>query len=176
MPVVVALKNPRLESDHWQSIRDTLGKPTFNPNDTEGYTLEMLIKENVVPFQDEIVAISTRATGEFKLKKEFEDVTAMYNDLTFNLVQYPQNEKYLQVIDIDKAYEIFDNLISGINMVLANRYAGKFRANAEKTKKEIMKLAEFFEDLMTMQKVWKYMERIFSSGGDIKTMLPKENT
>ena len=52
----------------------------------------MLIRENVVPFQDEIVAISQKATGEWKLERDFKDVESGLNELSFTLVPY--GDKY----------------------------------------------------------------------------------
>jgi hypothetical protein len=83
----------------------------------------------------------------------------------------PYNEKYLQVVDVEKVYDSLDLLISSINMVLANRYVKKLRPQAEKTKKDLMKLSEFFDDVIVLQRTWKYMERIFQ-GSEIKAMLP----
>lgn len=48
MPVVLALKNEHLMTNHWEEIAEIVGIPGFNPIHEEGYTLEKLIEENVV--------------------------------------------------------------------------------------------------------------------------------
>jgi hypothetical protein len=70
-------------------------------------------------------------------------------------------------------YDILDQLISAINMVLANRYVTKLRSEAEVMKKKLTNFQECYDQWVTMQKTWMYMEKIFGpSSGDIKGMLP----
>lgn len=52
MPVVLALKNPFLMKEHMEEIKEVVGKPDFDPNQGEGYTLENLINENIVQYQE----------------------------------------------------------------------------------------------------------------------------
>lgn len=136
MPIVSALRNQNLKEDHWKEIREIINKPAFNV-DEEGYTLEKLLDENVTPFQEQICSISSRATGEAKLLIDFNSITTQWNEITFKVVPY--NEKYLKLIEFDKMYDIMDQLISAINMVLANRYVSKLRNEAEEMKKKLTK-------------------------------------
>lgn len=172
MPIVSALRNQFLKEDHWKEIREIINKPSFNV-DEEGYTLEKLLEENVTPFQEQICSISSRATGEAKLLIDFNSITSQWNDITFKIVPY--NEKYMKLIEFDKMYDIMDQLISAINMVLANRYVNKLRSEAEDMKKKLTKFQEAFDQWVAMQKTWMYMEKIFLPNSEIKNMLPTEH-
>lgn len=80
----------------------------------------------MVPYQEQIVEISLKATGEHKLSEAFSDVQQGFKNIPFNVVPY--SDKYLHVIEHDKVYECLDLLISQINTVLSNRYVGSIRA------------------------------------------------
>lgn len=70
-----------------------------------------------------------------------------YNAIQFTIVPY--TDKHDHVTEHDRIYESLDLLISMINTVLSNRYVGKIRANAENTKKDLVRLQEFFDELVT---------------------------
>lgn len=110
MPIVQALKNKNLGPEHWDQIRTAIGKKQFEPDTTDDYTLDHLLKENVVPYQEQIVEISLRATGEFKLQEAYEEVKKGFNSIPFAVVQY--TDKYQHVIEHDKVYEALDLQIS----------------------------------------------------------------
>jgi len=60
------------------------------------------------------------------------------------------NDKYYKLIEFDKMYDILDQLISAINMVLANRYVAKFRNESEIMKKKLTNFQECYDQWITM--------------------------
>jgi hypothetical protein len=66
MPIVTSLRNQNLTELHWEEIRQTVG-PGLEINE-EAFTLLSLLELDVVQYQEELVGISVRATGEYKLK------------------------------------------------------------------------------------------------------------
>jgi hypothetical protein len=85
----------------------------------------------------------------------------------------PISDKNFKVVGHDKIYEALDNMISGINMVLANRYVTIIRQGADELKKTLVRFNEIFEEMVELQKTWTYMEKIFGQA-EIKSMLPQE--
>ena len=67
MPIVEACRNKNLTVAHWESINELIPNGKIDI-DEEGFTLQSLIDLEVNQYQDDIVAISRRATGEAKLK------------------------------------------------------------------------------------------------------------
>lgn len=106
------------------------------------------------------------------MNNEFSQLDSDFKNLQIDTAQH--TDKYLKVIMQDKMYESLDNLISGINMVLANRYVTNIRQKSELMKKQLVLLSEVYEELVKMQKTWIQMERIFQQG-EIKAMLPRES-
>lgn len=64
-------------------------------------------------------------------------------------------------------------MISGINMVLANRYVALIRTKAEELKKTLVRFNEIFEEIALMQKSWFYMEKLFLQP-ELKSLMPTE--
>ena len=73
MPIVSALRNKDLKADHWRQINEFI-EGEINIDD-ENFKLQDLIDLKIVQFQDEIVAISARATGEAKLQVDFDAIS-----------------------------------------------------------------------------------------------------
>jgi hypothetical protein len=73
MPIVSSLRNKNLTPAHWVSINNLIEGEIKLDEDPE-FTLQALIDLDVVQFQEEIQAISVRATGENKLVVALEDV------------------------------------------------------------------------------------------------------
>lgn len=66
MPIVTSLRNQNLSEAHWEEIRAIVGPGLDIGN--EEFTLQSLLEMNVVQYQEDLVGISVRATGEFKLR------------------------------------------------------------------------------------------------------------
>ena len=69
MPIVAACRNKDLQDEHWNCINDLIPNGKIDVED-ETFTLQSLIDLDVNQYQDEIVAISRRATGEAKLRTD----------------------------------------------------------------------------------------------------------
>ena len=90
MPIVEACRNKNLTADHWTAINDMIPNGSIAIDD-ENFTLMSLIDLDVNQFQDEIVAISRRATGEAKLCKDLENLSEAWKEL--QLVTLPYKDK-----------------------------------------------------------------------------------
>ena len=79
---------------------------------------------------EEIQAISARATGEYKLIKQWEDINDQWKSINFVCVQYKEYEGVYVLSEVDDIYNFLDENMAQINMILGNRYAGVIRDKA----------------------------------------------
>jgi hypothetical protein len=135
MPIVVALRRPQLEANHWEEINELVGQPIDIA--AEGFTLQSLVDMNVVPYQEEIEAIAVRAMGEAKLNTAFAELEAKWKGCELIMETYKEREGVYQLKYIDDLYECIDDCLAQINMILGNRFVGFMRKVCEKMKKEI---------------------------------------
>ena len=122
---------------------------------------------------DDIVAISLRATGEYKLITEWEAINAAWREVAFTVVQHKDTEGLWVLSEVDALYTFLDERMAGINMILGNRYAGVIREKAVQTKKDLNTLNNALDEWITMQQEWMYLETIFKSP-EIRKTLPTE--
>ena len=150
MPIVSALRNKNLEENHWQDINNLIDGEIKVKE--EGFTLQSLIDLDVVQYQEEILAISVRATGEAKLVAALDEVQTAWKNVFFVCVPYKDQEGMTILSEIDDLYNFLDENLAQVNMILGNRYAAVVRSKAESTKTELQKLDACIEEWINLQK------------------------
>ena len=121
------------------------------------------------------MAISLRATGEYKLITEWEAINAAWREVAFTVVQHKDTEGLWVLSEVDALYTFLDERMAGINMILGNRYAGVIREKAVQTKKDLNTLNNAVDEWITVQQEWMYLETIFKSP-EIRKTLPAEQS
>lgn len=173
MPIVEACRNKNLTADHWVSINELIPNGQINTED-ENFTLQSLIDLDVNQFQDEIVAISRRATGEAKLQKDLANLEAEWKNFELVTIPYKDKEGVFVLAGIEELYAFLDENLANINMIRGNQYKAVVETAAESLRKQLITMNTVTEDLLTLQRSWMYLENIFISG-EIKRVLQEES-
>jgi dynein heavy chain len=173
MPVVIALKNPKLKEDHWSDIRTLIGRPTFEVDDK--LTLQDLMNMNVYQYEKEMQEISTQATQEAVLEEQFNQLDLKWKSLEFKVVGYKTDQvKDVYILtEIDELFGLLDELLANLNNILGSRYLKRMRPKAEELHKQVLSAQEIIDDWLVCQRNWMYLENIFTS--NIKKTLPTES-
>lgn len=122
MPIVEACRNPNLKDEHRDCINDLIPNGKIEFDDTETFTLQALIDLDVNQYQDEIVAISRRATGEAKLINDLKKLQEAWLELRLEVKTYKGNDN-LFVLDgkgVEDIYAFLDENLANINMIRGN--------------------------------------------------------
>ena len=171
MPVVVALRNADIQDNHMQEIKELLQNDFDIMDDT--FTLDSLIKMNVVQFQEEIETISVQASQEASLRRQITGLDDLWKKI--DLITKPYKDGEIQILDeIEDVFTNLDDSLASINTILGSRYVKPLRAEAESWKKNLFTLNQIIEEWVTCQKQWIYLENILKSP-DIKRHLPNES-
>lgn len=120
MPIVTSLRNVNLTEGHWEEIRSILGSGLDIHN--EEFILQSLLEMNVVQFQEEIVGISVRATGEFKLRTQLNDLQEIWRTVAFTVKPHKEKQDMFVLTEFDIIYQYLDEGQATINMILGNRF------------------------------------------------------
>ena len=104
----------------------------------------------MVQYQEEIVAISVRATGENKLKIALADLQEQW--LNFNLVHDSyKNKEGVYVLGAKEDLQNFlDESLAQINMIRGNQYKAVIEVQAEALRKELTTLNTAVELWITL--------------------------
>jgi dynein heavy chain, axonemal len=116
------------------------------------------------------VGISVRATGEFKLKAQLNDLQDTWKNVNFVLKSYKDKQDAYVLTEIDVIYQFLDEGQAAINMILGNRFVKSMRTEADNFRKNLLTLSNAVEEWIKVQQAWMYLENIFQSA-DIKKQL-----
>ena len=136
MPIVEACRNKALLPEHWEAINDLIPNGKIDI-DREDFTLSSLIELDVTDYQDEIVAVSRRATGEDKLKKDLAKLDEAWKELKLVTIIYKERDGVYVLSEIDELYAFLDENLANINMIRGNQYKAVVEKEAEKLRKEL---------------------------------------
>ncbi|XP_043531479.1 dynein axonemal heavy chain 6-like [Chiloscyllium plagiosum] len=170
LPVIVALRNPYLESQHWEAIEYTIGRSIKDRN----LTLDNLTKLRIFQRKEAIVNISALASNEATLKGMLEKVSSLWKHTSFKLVTH-QVDTYTVLI-IGSTEEIVaqleDSLIT-ISTIKGSRYVEPIKKEVNEWDRKLNIMAHTLEELMTCQRNWLYLTPIFQAP-DIQRQLATE--
>lgn len=171
MPIVIALRNDKLQESHWQQIKDHIGKEFDITQDD--FTLEALIALDVNNYREEIVAISVAAEKEHGLRMDLDKLENDWRRIIFPVEMEDRVDSYI-LKDLEEIYTALDESLALINAVLGSRYVKPLRDQAETWKKNIMTLSDMVDQWVMCQKNWMYLENIYVRSADIKKAMVEE--
>jgi hypothetical protein len=86
---------------------------------------------NVVQYQEEIVGISARASGEFKLRSQLNELQEVWKTVSFTVKPHKDKQDSFVLTDLDTIFGYLDEGQATINMILGNRFVKVMRETAE---------------------------------------------
>ena len=63
--------------------------------------------------------------------------------------------------DATDLYQVIDDTLANMTMILGSRFVKPLRKEAEEWKKNIMTLSDMVEEWYAVQRAWMYLENIF---------------
>lgn len=168
---MTALRNDKLEEHHWSQIKGLIKKDIdVNASD---FSLKSLIDMDVNQYQEEIVVISTQATQEANLKVQINELAELWKAQQFT-VEIDEKTEVPILVGLDDIYQLLDESLANINMILGSRFVKPLRGEAEKWKKDILTISDMVEQWQMCQMNWRYLENIFMKAQDIRKAMPDE--
>jgi dynein heavy chain len=168
MPIVTSLRNTNLTETHWEEIRTAVG-PGLEINN-EDFSLQTLLEMNVVQYQEDIVGVSARATGEWKLRTSLTELIDLWKTVNFTVKPHKDKQDSFVLSDMDTIFTFLDEGQATINMILGNRFVKVMRKEAEDFRKSLLNLSTAVDEWILLQQQWIYLENVFQAP-DIKKYL-----
>jgi dynein heavy chain len=172
LPIVIALRNPKLRPSHMVEIQNET-RIAFNLDDMR---LQDLLREEILEQQGVILGISVQVTQEANLKLQLNEIEEKFNALVFPVTNFkedsPKDSTYV-LDDTEPMMAEIDRLIMLINGVYGSRYLKEHKKAAADKRKEILTLQEMMLEWIKFQKSYIYLESIFSQA-EIKKPLQLE--
>ena len=128
MPIVRALRNDKLQENHWAQIKNLI-KKEFDVNQ-EDFLLKSLIDLDIIQFQEDITSISTKATQEANLREQIETIKSTWMKINF-VVEFDEKCDAYLLKELDDIYAELDNSLASLNAILGSRFVAPLRTEAE---------------------------------------------
>ncbi|XP_059839458.1 dynein axonemal heavy chain 6-like [Hypanus sabinus] len=170
LPIIVALRNPWLESQHWDTIEYTVGRSIKDKH----LTLENFMKLRVFQHKDVIVNTSSLATNQGTLRSMLEEVITQWKQTSFKLVSHQLETS--TVLIIGSTEEVVTQLEESLNIIStikSSRYMGPLENEVLDWNHKLNQMALTLEEWMTCQRNWLYLKSIFQAP-DIQRQLAAE--
>eukprot|EP00606_Chrysophyceae_sp_TOSAG23-5_P001616 GSChrysophyteH2.ASY1.ANO1.110.1 assembled CDS len=169
LPLVNDLGSLCLKDRHWNQITELVAIEDTPPN--AAFTVIDLIDKGITRFQEEVQVISTAAQQEAILEEMMGKVTAQWDNLDFNVINYKDIKDLYVLGDTSEVTQSLDDCLVTINTVLGSRYVGGIRSYVDMWRAKLMLFQETLDEWQTCQRNWMYLEVIFGSA-DIIRQLP----
>ncbi|KPA85080.1 putative dynein heavy chain [Leptomonas pyrrhocoris] len=179
LPVLQALTNPSLKSEHHAKISAVVG-PIADANGTaktlaewsNQFTIEMLLEHRILKYRDEIAAVSSAATEEDKLQKQIDKVNAIWNGggpkppVEFQFHAHKDSKDVFTLVGscVEDVTTMLDDSAVAISTIGSSKHCqGVLRSQVDRWENRFKYMLETLDKWVELQRSWIYLENIFSS-------------
>ncbi|KEG14779.1 putative dynein heavy chain [Trypanosoma grayi] len=179
IPILQALTNPKMKLEHMSKVSNVIGPLEDESGNAKTladwnnqFTLGMLLKNNVVRYRDDILAVSAAATEEDKLQQQIDKVNALWNG---GGPKPPMEFQFHNHKDIKDLYTLVGSSVEDVTALLEDSAIamstigssrccqGVLRAQVDRWEYRLRYMQETLDRWVELQRNWIYLENIFSS-------------
>ncbi|KAH9600450.1 Dynein heavy chain AAA lid domain [Trypanosoma melophagium] len=178
-PILQALTNPKMKLEHTSKVSNVVGlledengtsKTLADWNNQ--FTIGMLLKNNIMKYKDDILAISAAATEEDKLQQQIDKVNALWNGggpkppMEFQFHNHKDiKDLYIFVgSSVEDVMALLEDSAIAMSTIGSSRCCqGVIRAQVDRWEHRLKYMQERLDRWVELQRNWLYLENIFSS-------------
>ncbi|KAJ8666404.1 hypothetical protein QAD02_008066, partial [Eretmocerus hayati] len=168
--LIVELKSDALKERHWKLLMKQLKVDWILNELTLGQVWDVNLQKNEIILKD-IISV---AQGEMALEEFLKQVRESWQNYELDLINYQNKCRLIRGWD-----DLFNKVKEHINSVAAMKlspYYKVFEEEALTWEEKLNRINSLFDIWIDVQRRWVYLEGIFSSSADIKTLLPIETS
>eukprot|EP00727_Mastigamoeba_balamuthi_P014495 m51a1_g9670 putative dynein heavy chain axonemal (5182) ;mRNA; r:1243469-1265072 len=172
LPLIQDLKNPALRPRHWDRLKEEVGKP-FDPEAAD-FTLDMVFALGLDGYADVISNLSSSATKELAIEESIKEIADTWEKLDLDLVPH-KDTGHFRLHSCDDIFQVLDEHKVILADMKASHFFFAFEAQVEHWEKTLSHILETLETMLRLQRLWLYLESIFTATEDIRRQLPAES-
>ena len=174
LPLVESLAKPSIRPRHWDDVI-TLTKEEI-PYSSESFTLQQLLKANLLGFKEDIEDIADSADKQLKLETQLrEDIIKFWDDAELEIKTWKGVDTPCTLGgNIQDIQDKLEEHIMALNQMNAMRYVTPFKAEVIEKITMIADVTDIIEKWLKVQTLWTNLVSVFSSG-DISKQMPTES-
>ncbi|KAM4714769.1 dynein axonemal heavy chain 2 [Anableps anableps] len=170
IPLITDLRNPALRDRHWKQICEELER-SFDHTSAE-FTLERIISLNLDHYAATIYEISGAASKELSIEQGLDTIKNTWEDVSLDITPYKE-AGHFRLRGTDDVFQTLDDNQVILSTMKASRFVKAFEREVEQWEKQLCRVLDVIEMILTVQRNWIYLENIFQ-GKDIRDQLPNE--
>ncbi|CBZ35711.1 dynein heavy chain, putative [Leishmania donovani] len=180
LPILQALTNPSLKSEHHAKISLIVGPVADASGSTSKtlsewanqFTIGMLLQHQILKYRDEVLVVSASATEEDKLQRQIDRVNAMWNgggpkppaEFQFHAHKDSKDVFTLVGASVEDVTTLLDDSTVAISTIGSSKHCqGVLRSQVDRWENRLKYMSETLERWVELQRNWIYLENIFSS-------------
>jgi dynein heavy chain len=172
MPLIEALQDVSMRPRHWKEIRMEL-KDDFD-EDGEDFSLEKIYGLNLLTYQEKIFDVTENAKKQLKIESGLKTIDRVWTyEPQSELViakdrSRADNSEFYYVKDTGEIMQLIEDHGGHLGQFKSSPYYKEFQEDIDNWEQRIAQVTETLETLMTVQKLWQYLEQIFKGQQDIQ--------
>jgi len=160
LDVIKYLRSEAMREEDWILINKVI--PLDLKFNDETLTLTTLINKGVDRYMEELKEIWERAEKKLELEKSLKRLKEETNKKKFELYNYEKAEITL-IRNLDLLLKFVDNQIGTVDMMIASPYINlSLKRACTAWLNRLINLLEVLDELNKCQKIWQYLEPMFS--------------
>ncbi|KAK7195048.1 dynein heavy chain [Novymonas esmeraldas] len=180
LPILQALTNPSLKSEHHAKISLIVGPVADSTGNgakplsewASQFTIGMLLQHHILKYRDEVLAVSASATEEDKLQKQIDKVNSTWNgggpkppaEFQFHAHKDSKDVFTLVGASVEDVTTLLDDSAVAISTIGSSKHCqGVLRSQVDRWDNRLKYMLETLERWVELQRNWIYLENIFSS-------------
>ena len=168
--VILSLRNPALRERHWLQLTEQT-KITLSPTSIDAF--DDMAALNILNFVEPIQKISDTASKEYGIESALDSMQAAWKDIIMDTVPYRETGTHACKISEDVT-RLLDDHITMTQSMAFSPFKKPFQDRINSWDQSLRTVQDLIEVLLECQKMWMYLEPIFSSD-DIVQQLPQES-
>eukprot|EP01107_Rhizomastix_libera_P003543 TRINITY_DN1618_c0_g1_i1.p1 TRINITY_DN1618_c0_g1~~TRINITY_DN1618_c0_g1_i1.p1 ORF type:complete len:3854 (-),score=1122.51 TRINITY_DN1618_c0_g1_i1:31-10566(-) len=172
LPLIEDLKNSALRKRHWDRMQEEIGKQFDYQSDS--FNLDTIFKLGLDQYTELIANISISATKEMAIENGLKDIASKWEELRFEMAPHKECNTY-RISGCDDIFQVLEDNKVNLADMKSSRYFFAFEQQVEYWEKTLSRVLEIVELLLTVQRLWLYLESIFVGSDDIRRQLPAES-
>jgi dynein heavy chain len=170
LPLVRDMSNDAWRPRHWLKIMETTGVP-FNP-DSEASTLQVITSQGLPAHIQLFASTTATAVQEYLIESSIQEIDTTWSNLNWDISKYKGPYSKVRVSeDVTQKLQEHQGTLGTLKI---SRYCLPFIEIIETWERSLSGVSEIIDAILQMQRIWLYLENIFSSSEDIQKQLPTE--
>eukprot|EP01029_Cantina_marsupialis_P009143 TRINITY_DN2137_c0_g4_i1.p1 TRINITY_DN2137_c0_g4~~TRINITY_DN2137_c0_g4_i1.p1 ORF type:complete len:4119 (-),score=1448.16 TRINITY_DN2137_c0_g4_i1:93-12449(-) len=170
IPLVISLRNPGMQSRHWQELSKHLG---FNLEPDENFTLNRVFELKLQDHIEVIQKVGEKAGKEFQIEVALNKMNEEWENVMLEIMSYRETGTFV-LKGVDELQALLDEHVTMSQAMSFSAFKKPFEERIEEWSSTLNIVSETLDEWIQVQRNWLYLQPIFDSP-DIQKQLPTEH-